>query len=575
MHGLNKNKKDKQKHLYTAFTLTLVLFCFACTPQNKVISEAVPVRDEPVRELSEQGKQLYYYLALSDALASKDTAYLTEVVTELAKVDPNLELFQESASLMLRRKAPEQAATIAEQGLLLFPNDEFLVILLVNALADMEKTANAVDVLETHMKNNGKTPETIIELVRLFFKVGNLDKAEHYLSFLSPSSSPKAMYFHIHLRIQKNELAKAKKLLLAYIKLNPQAIEGYLDLGAIAENQRDYPLAIEMYKKASLLEPSNFNLWLRIIAVYLMAENPDEAMVIATSVPMPTEYAFQSIFLFADMGYPKQAEMLLDRKLPDIAHEERSLHMATIHIRSNSPLEAILKHVNEIGQENQWYSSALEYKINILLDFGEYEEAVLVSRHALRLFPEKEVFWYLKSFALGKAGELEQGKIVLQKAVKNFPESTDLLFSLAMAEEQLGNSKKAMKIAENIIKKNPRHAMALNHLGYSLAEQGKDLQRALELLSIAVEEDSTNVYYRDSLAWAQYKLGKYAEAWANMQLCLEYGIEEAIIWEHYGDIAAALELWGEAEFGYSEAIKRDPENAQEISAKLQKIQKKL
>ena len=49
--------------------------------------------------------------------------------------------------------------------------------------------------------------------------------------------------------------------------------------------------------------------------------------------------------------------------------------------------------------------------------------------------------------------------------------------------------------------------------GYSLAEQGKDLDRAVLLLEAALKQAPDHAYILDSLAWAHFRRGENAEAW--------------------------------------------------------------
>jgi tetratricopeptide (TPR) repeat protein len=58
----------------------------------------------------------------------------------------------------------------------------------------------------------------------------------------------------------------------------------------------------------------------------------------------------------------------------------------------------------------------------------------------------------------------------------------------------------------------PESANALNGMGYLLACEGKDGARALTFCRKAVDKAPGNPAYRDSLAWAYYKLGFLDEA---------------------------------------------------------------
>lgn len=84
------------------------------------------------------------------------------------------------------------------------------------------------------------------------------------------------------------------------------------------------------------------------------------------------------------------------------------------------------------------------------------------------------------------------------------------------------------------------NANALNGLGYVLACEGRDGARALTFCRKAVDKAPDNAAYRDSLAWAYYRLGFMAEARDNIRRALALAPGEDEIREH----ARAIEEGG-------------------------------
>jgi tetratricopeptide (TPR) repeat protein len=114
----------------------------------------------------------------------------------------------------------------------------------------------------------------------------------------------------------------------------------------------------------------------------------------------------------------------------------------------------------------------------------------------------------------------------------------------------------------------------MNDLGYLWADQGKNLPRALEMTQFAVEADPDNEAYHDSLGWALYRLGRYAEALESLKKASGGEDTDGVILDHLGDCyqklgqkAEALATWRKA----LEAFKPD-ENADEIAATKKKIE---
>lgn len=86
----------------------------------------------------------------------------------------------------------------------------------------------------------------------------------------------------------------------------------------------------------------------------------------------------------------------------------------------------------------------------------------------------------------------------------------------------------------------PENANALNGMGYLLACEGKDGARALTHCRKAVDKVPDNPAYRDSLAWAYFKLGFFDEAKDHIGRALALAPSAAEIREH----ARAIELEG-------------------------------
>ena len=94
-----------------------------------------------------------------------------------------------------------------------------------------------------------------------------------------------------------------------------------------------------------------------------------------------------------------------------------------------------------------------------------------------------------------------------------------------------------MRVMERILTLEPGNPDALNFVGYALAEDGRDLDRALELISKALATNPESPYYIDSLAWVLFKRGEFKKAWTEIQRAVSKPSEDPAIWEHYGDIA--------------------------------------
>jgi tetratricopeptide (TPR) repeat protein len=108
----------------------------------------------------------------------------------------------------------------------------------------------------------------------------------------------------------------------------------------------------------------------------------------------------------------------------------------------------------------------------------------------------------------------------------------------------------AVEWLEQVLDEFPGDVGAMNDLGYLLADQGLQLQRALGMIQNAVACEPENFAYRDSLGWALYRLGRYDEAVEELSLAAKTEQPDPVILDHLADAqmavgnrADAIRLW--------------------------------
>ncbi len=114
--------------------------------------------------------------------------------------------------------------------------------------------------------------------------------------------------------------------------------------------------------------------------------------------------------------------------------------------------------------------------------------------------------------------------------------------TLATALNTAGDFVGAESTLRGILKQTPRNPIALNNLGYFLAERGERLEEAREMIELAVKIDPTNPSFLDSLGWTHYKLGDYAKAELYLKEAARYDTASATIQEHLGDVYQKLQM---------------------------------
>lgn len=122
-------------------------------------------------------------------------------------------------------------------------------------------------------------------------------------------------------------------------------------------------------------------------------------------------------------------------------------------------------------------------------------------------------------------------------SVANSPERKEMAkLTLATAQQMAGEYAASEATLREILKATPDNPIALNNLGYFLLERDQKIEEAFEMIKKAVAMEPDNSSYLDSLGWAHYKLGNYAEAEKYLLDASRIDASSSTIWEHIGDV---------------------------------------
>jgi tetratricopeptide (TPR) repeat protein len=205
---------------------------------------------------------------------------------------------------------------------------------------------------------------------------------------------------------------------------------------------------------------------------------------------------------------------------------------------------------------------------------GEFAETEKMLQKAIALKKEEADLYYMLGVIQVKKEEFGRALKNIKKAIELEPEKVDYVFYLGATYEKLKKYNKSIEAMKRAVKLNPNHSDALNYIGYLYADQNMDLDEAHEYLKRALEIEPNNGYYLDSLGWIYYKQGKYRKALKTTKEAIKnLKMDDATIFEHLGDINAALKKYEDAAEAYSGSlkVKDDPK----VKKKLDSTNKKI
>lgn len=147
--------------------------------------------------------------------------------------------------------------------------------------------------------------------------------------------------------------------------------------------------------------------------------------------------------------------------------------------------------------------------------------------------------------------------------------SPEVLVELSNIRLEGGRSEEAVRALRAALELRADLPLALNNLAYVLAEGEGPFEEAIALAERAVEADSENVAYLDTLGWALHRAGRDWEALAALRLALAAGGGgDPVIREHLGDVHRVLGASEEAALSYRRALGLRPEDPERLRRKL-------
>jgi len=125
---------------------------------------------------------------------------------------------------------------------------------------------------------------------------------------------------------------------------------------------------------------------------------------------------------------------------------------------------------------------------------------------------------------------------------------------------QMGKFDDALRWYERAIQLDSQNHLAFNNYAYSLAEQGKDLERALKLANRALAIRSNLGTYYDTRGWVYYKMGRYEEALKDLRLAVDTAPTTAELRYHLAAVYAKLGRKQDALVELEKALALDPQH---------------
>ncbi len=197
----------------------------------------------------------------------------------------------------------------------------------------------------------------------------------------------------------------------------------------------------------------------------------------------------------------------------------------------------IFNQLSKTGSVYEWYSS--RQIAFILYEQNKKDEAVKsLTKSYRKINPSIYQTYDFANFLRNNEDYESSIKLyttLLSKINKNHELYPKILDRRGTAYERVKKLELSEKDLLMSLKISPNQPYVINYLAYSWLEQGKNLDKSLEMLRKANELKRDDGYITDSLGWALYKLNKFEESKKFLKAAIILMPQDPIVNDHFAD----------------------------------------
>ncbi|MBV7582131.1 tetratricopeptide repeat protein [Pseudomonas sp. PDM33] len=245
---------------------------------------------------------------------------------------------------------------------------------------------------------------------------------------------------------------------------------------------------------------------------------------------------------------------------------ERDSHVDSAHFNlgrlaeEQKDPETALKEYALVGPGNDFLPAQLR-STEILLDQKRYDDASRRLAETRDRQPDYAIQLYLiEAEGLSNRDQVDRAWSIIQQGLKQFPDDLNLLYTRSMLAEKRNDLAQMEQDLRLIIQREPDNAMALNALGYTLADRTTRYSEARDLIQKAHSLNPDDPAILDSLGWVNYRLGNLSEAETYLRKALERFPDHEVA-AHLGEVLWAQGKQSEARKVWATALQSQPDSA--------------
>lgn len=505
------------------------------------------------------------------------TARPQQAVTELRKVveaDPDAAAPRVTLGrVLLGLNRPDEALAELEKAEQLSPEDPAIprligrVSLQIAAAGGGETFAGrAEQAFKRALELDSEEQESLFFLAMLYEQTGRLDEAitaKQRLLELSPSLRDVWLSLANSLR-EKGAREEELNALEHAIGLDDGSPELLRRAGETAEFLREFVKANDYFDRSVdliseqlldnpgdpilLLQRANIYLWntgqydRTVEDCNLVIASNDSGVASRAQLIEALIAKASALQLMAD--YEPAAEIFEQYEEIVLGQLTRSFEDMVFSYAQTGRVDKALNLLQQLGSSGRYPGQSNYFarlRAQILDNGGRQAQAAEILENLISTQPTDSQNYLLLCQFKVNSNEFEAAEAVLDRGEASAGEQRGFVFMRGVVAERRGDFAGAAEAFRELVEADPKDHLALNYLGYMMADRKINLLQAKELIERALEVQPHNGSYLDSLGWAFFKLGDSVKAEEYLKASMRTQYRSAEVREHLGRLYLALD----------------------------------
>lgn len=295
----------------------------------------------------------------------------------------------------------------------------------------------------------------------------------------------------------------------------------------------------------------------QFIELNRLEEARAEFLELLQQSPYDDDLRFSLALINMDLGAWLEAQAYLEDLIIRGSHTNAAQYNLGRVFEELQDSEQALAAYNSV-QAGSNYLPAQQRIIALLLSNERLRDATIHFEQQRVLHTDLVIQLHLiEAEGLSRHGHVENAWVRINQALRQHPNDPSLLYTRAMVADKRNDLAQLEQDLRFIIAADPDNAMALNALGYTLADRTERLEEARELIEKAHQLEPDDAAITDSLGWVYYRLGDKHTAERLLREAFS-AYPDAEVAAHLGEVLWQLGKHKEAQQVWNQALETQP-----------------